>query len=183
MLKYLLSAAAVIAIAIPVVLIFALGGGSGLPDAPACPAPTPIPYPTPLPGSESGQAPFAAYQRSIITGVQHLLDLRDAFRKQYPTDTFFREQAFRSDYAAYADDSICAAQQLLAAHLPAGPITQGAQFDSTRLDSALNDFIGAMQSGRDAVASRNTTKYQDWYQGIAGKMQAIRDALASPSGS
>ncbi len=182
MLRYVLSAAAVIAIAIPVVLIFALGGGSGLPSPAACPAPTPIAYPTASLDSDPGQQPFDVYRQSINTGVQHLIDLRDSFRKQYPTDTFFRENTFRSDYVTYADDSICSAQQLLQTQLPNGPATQGAQIDTSRLTNALNAFILSMQSGRDAVASRNTTKYHDWYNDIGNKVQAIRDAVASPGG-
>jgi hypothetical protein len=182
MLKYGLTAAAIVAVTIPVVLIFALGGGSGLPDPPECPAPTPIPYPTPLAGFETGQAPLAAYHRAVVEGVQHLTDLRDSFRKQYPTDTFFRENTFRSDYATYADDSTCTAQQLLQTQLPNVPATQGAQIDTSRLTNALNAFILSMQSGRDAVASRNVTKYHDWYNDINNKVQAIRDAVANPSG-
>jgi len=182
MLKYFLSLAAVVAIAIPVVLIFALGGGSGLPAPAACPAPTPIAYPTATFGSDSDQPAFDAYRQSINTGIQHVIDLRDSFRKQYPTDTFFRETTFRSDYVTYADDSICSAQQLLQTQLPNGPATQGAQIDTSRLTNALNAFILSMQSGRDAVASRNTTKYHDWYNDINNKVQAIRDAVANPTG-
>lgn len=182
MLKYVLSLAAVIAIAVPVVLIFALGGGSGLPAPAACPAPTPIAYPTASLGFDPGRTPLDMYRQSINAGVQHITDLRDSFRKQYPTDTFFRENTFRTDYVTYADASICAARQLLETQLPNLPDTQGGRIDTSRLTNALNAFVASMQSGRDAVASRNTTKYQDWYNDINNKVQAIRDAVANPTG-
>ena len=182
MLKYVLSVAAVIAIAIPVVLIFALGGGSGLPAAAPCPSPTPIVYPTVGFGVDPGQTSLNIYRQAINIGIQHITDLRDSFRKQYPTDTFFRENTFRTDYVTYADDSICSAQQLLQTQLPNVPVNGRASIDTSRLTNALNAFIASMQSGRDAVASRNTTKYQDWYNDINNKVQAIRDAVASPTG-
>ena len=182
MLKYLLSVAAIVAIAVPVVLIFALGGGSGLPAPATCPSPTPIPYPTTTDEGDDGRAAFIAYRQAINSGAQHLIDLRDGFRKQYPTDTFFRDTTFRTDYVSYADASVCTAQQLLQTQLPTGPATEGAQVDTSRLTKALNDFITSMQDGRAAVASRNVTKYHDWYNDINNKVQAIRDAVTNPTG-
>lgn len=182
MLKYLLSLAAVVGIAVPIVLVFALGGGNSLPAPPACPSPTPIPFPTPARNVDPGQAPFRAYQRSINAGVQRLTDLRDNFRKRYPTDTFFRHGSFRTDFATYADASICAAQQILAAKLPDGPTTSGISVNNAALTTALNDFIANMQDGRQAVANRNTTKYQAWYRVNDARLQAIRDALTNPNG-
>jgi hypothetical protein len=175
MMKYALSIVVVVAIAIPALVIFSCGG-DGLPSAPACPTPTPIAVASTAAETAPDDAAFAAYRVAIGAGIKQITDLREGFRKQYPTDTFFRDKAFRPDFAHYADNSICTAQQLLATKFPAPATTQGAQIDNTKLNNALEGFISTMQDGRDAVASRNVSEYHRWYAVIGGEVQAIKEA-------
>lgn len=179
--KYMLLAVAIVAVAIPVLIIFSCGG-SGLPTAPACPSPTPLSVASVPAGTLPGQDAFQAYSEAVSGGIKHLVDLRNAFRKQYPTDTFFRDSAFRPDFATYADDSTCTAQQLIATQPP--PVNgQVTPVDNPKLTTALNSFIAAMKDGRDAVASRNVTKYRQWYATIGDKLEAVNTAFINPSAS
>jgi len=181
MLKYVLSVVAVIAIAIPVVIIFSCGG-SGLPDPAPCPAPSPVAVASVPPGFDDRAAAAQAVQALFNRRIQSLTDLRDAFKKQYPTDTFFRDAAFRPDFATYADKSICTAQQML----ETTSVTVGGEsvgLAKPRLDTALQSFIDTMKDGRDAVASRNVSNYRSWYAAVGGRLQAIRDAFVNPSGT
>lgn len=179
--KPLVFAAGIVIVAIPIFFIFSCGG-SGLPAEAACPTPAALTTNGQFGDSATAdQRALAAYDQAIRAGILQLQNLRRSFSAQYPTDAFFRESSFRPDFARYADQSVCTAQQILATQPPAVD-GQATHIDNPTLHSALNTFIAAMHDGRNAIAHRNVTEYRKWYAGIQAKLDAINEAFTNPSG-
>ncbi len=160
------------AILAPALVFAACGGGvSTFPEEVECVQPSPLPTSRTTPGAVSPQAYFSRIQN----GVSALEKLRSDLRSKYPEDTFYRREAFRPDFAAYADETICTATALLALTPPDGRFEN---FEST-LDTALTALIDHTRAGREAVKSRNVSEYRDWFDGADAKIAAVRTALAA----
>ena len=108
------------------------------------------------------------------TAVDRLATLRETLRNTYPGDKFSRESQFRVDFAAYADSTVCGAQNLVGVRAPAANFEQ---FDKD-LDAALQGLIDHTQAGRTAVKARNVSDYRTWYQGVDLKLDAVKAAAA-----
>ncbi|MCC6959122.1 MAG: hypothetical protein IT301_04685 [Dehalococcoidia bacterium] len=150
-------------------LVSACGGNaSSFPAEAECPAPAPLPTVRTAPGSVSTRA----YLTRLRTSSESLVKLRDTLRASYPDDTFYRRDAFRPDFARYADETLCTAQAMLDLAAP------DARFEryETNLDAALAELITHTRAGRDAVRQRNTSEYRDWYKDVDAKTRAVREA-------
>ncbi len=155
-----------------------LGAGCGTPDAnfPAetvCPSPQAVPTSRATPGAMSPQA-FVARVRG---GAAELERLREGFAESYPGETFYRREAFRPDFAAYADATICLARELLALTAP----TPRLEVWKGNVDAALRALVEHTVAGREAVRSRNVTEYRAWHRGVEERLGAVMAAAeASP---
>ena len=119
----------------------------------------------------TGDQPYFA---TVRTAVDRLAMLRETLRNTYPGDKFSRESQFRVDFAAYADSTVCGAQNLVGVRAPAANFEQ---FDRD-LDAALQGLIDHTQAGRTAVKARNVSDYRTWYQGVDLKLDAVKAAAA-----
>ncbi|MEO6397807.1 MAG: hypothetical protein ABIP13_05020, partial [Tepidiformaceae bacterium] len=100
--------------------------------------------------------------------------LRETLRSAYPGDRFSRISQFRVDFATYADNTTCSAQNLMDLRPPSANVEA---FDAD-LDGALEALIEHSRAGRQAVQARNVTDYRAWYQGVDEKIAAVRTAAA-----
>lgn len=145
----------------------ACGGGTTFPEPPVCATAAPA-------TSASPRQAINQYLNAVRAGADRLSSLREALRSSYPGDRFPGESQFRVDFAAYADATICGAQNAMNARPPAATLEQ---FDIA-LDAALQDLIEHTQRGRRAVKARNVTDYRAWYQGVDEKIAAVKRAAA-----
>ena len=143
------------------------GSAAAFPEPAECSAPV-IP---PVTGTRQATS---QYFTTVRTVVARLATLRETLRNSYPGDKFSRDSQFRVDFAAYADSTVCGAQNLQALPAPAANLEA---FDAA-LDGALQDLIDHTQAGRTAVKARNVTDYRDWYQGADLKIDAVKTASA-----
>lgn len=124
-----------------------------------------------------GARPEQAFVAVVRTGALQLLEERERLREVYPTDTFFRREGFRPDFAAYADRTICLARELRAMGAPNERLASW----KANVDLALDALIGHTVAGREAVRSRNVSEYRVWYRGVDGRLDAVMAAVnASP---
>ena len=148
-------------------LVAACGGGAAFPEpTPCAQAPSAV--------AGSGRQAINQYFASVRTAVDRLAMLRETLRNTYPGDKFSRESQFRVDFAAYADSTVCGAQNLVGVRAPAANFEQ---FDRD-LDAALQGLIDHTQAGRTAVKARNVSDYRTWYQGVDLKLDAVKAAAA-----
>jgi len=161
-----MSRAGALAIIVAAIIFPACGSpGSAIPAEVVCGTPAPVPTSRSAPGAVSTRA----YWSRLQDGSSRLYQLREDLRKKYPEDTFYRRGAFRPDFAAYVDASICLARELLAiARLPA----QDDVF-TANLIGALDAFIAHSEAGREAIRTRNVSAYRDWYAGVDGHLAAV----------
>jgi len=138
------------------------------PDEIECVQPAPVATSQRAPGSVSPQA-YTARMRSSSDTIERL---RSGLRAKYAEDTFYRREAFRPDFAAYADETICTAQGMLDLTAP------DARFEKYEadLDAALTALIDHTRAGREAVRARNVSDYRDWFKGADAKIAAVRTA-------
>lgn len=138
------------------------------PDEVECVQPAPVATSQRTPGAVSPQA-YTGRMRSSAETIERL---RSGLRAKYPEDTFYRREAFRPDFAAYADDTICTAQGMLDLTAP------DARFEKYEadLDAALTELIEHTRAGREAVRARNVSDYRDWFKGVDAKIGAVRTA-------
>ncbi|GIW13708.1 MAG: hypothetical protein KatS3mg062_1147 [Tepidiforma sp.] len=150
----------------------------GTPDAnfPAetvCPSPQALPTSRAAPGTVSQQA----FVGRIRAGVRELAQAREELRGSYPDDTFYRRDAFRPDFAAYADRTLCLARELRALAAP----TERLAAWKANVDTALDALIAHTAAGREAVRTRNVSEYREWYREADAKIDAAEAAAnASP---
>jgi hypothetical protein len=151
-------------------LPFAAGcsGGSSYPEPAPCPTATAVP-PTPTRGGPPGGSTVARYLNAIQNGVNRISQLREVQRNAHPDDSFSRKPEFRTQFAAYADDTICTAEGLQALK---PPDTRFAEFDG-KLDEVLQALIDHMLTGRAAVGKRNVSDYHAWYKDVDAKIEAV----------
>lgn len=148
-------------------MLAACGGGAAFPEpTPCAQAPSAV--------AGSGRQAINQYFASVRTAVDRLAMLRETLRNTYPGDKFSRESQFRVDFAAYADSTVCGAQNLVGVRAPAANFEQ---FDRD-LDAALQGLIDHTQAGRTAVKARNVSDYRTWYQGVDLKLDAVKAAAA-----
>ena len=153
-------------------LMAACGSSSGgaFPEEVECALPAPIPT-SPRSGAVSGQA-YTARARTTASTVEQL---RTALRAKYSEDTFYRREAFRPDFASYADQTICAAEGFLQFSAPS---PEYEKYDAD-LDRALTELVEHTRFGREAVRSRNVSEYRDWFRQVDAKISAVRTAAGA----
>lgn len=151
--------------------LVAAGCGGGAADA--FPAETECAQPSALPTSRTtpGVASAQAVTGRIRGSAQGLAKLRADLRAKYPEDTFYRRDAFRPDFVAYADATICTAQSLLDVRTSADRAEA-----KSNLDSALTALITHTREGREAVDKRNVSDYRRWFRGADEKIAAVQTA-------
>ncbi|WP_322796862.1 hypothetical protein [Tepidiforma sp.] len=152
-----------------------LAAGCGTPDAnfpepAACPSPAAVPTSRATPGTASVPAMLAR----IRNGAAELAALRERLRESYPSDTFSRRDAFRPDFARYADATLCLARELRGLTPP--PRLEAWK---ARVDAALDALIAHTEGGREAVRTRNVSEYRDWYRGVDARIDAVEEAAAA----
>jgi hypothetical protein len=152
-------------------LTLAMGCGGGTLAEPA-PCVTPAPLPTGTPGLPQARQ----YLSTVRSGIDRIKKLRTDQRSLYPERTFSRSSEFRTQFAAYADASVCAAAALRDLK---PPTTALQPFDDT-LDAALNQFIDHMKFGREAVRKRNVTEYREWFDGVDAKIDTFPPVPSTP---
>ena len=161
---------AALALALLAGLLAACGssGGGDFPAEIECAQPAPVATSQRSPGSASP----GAYTSRMRSASDSLDRLRSTLRGKYAEDTFYRREAFRPDFAAYADQTICTARGMLEISAP------DARFEKyeSDLDSALTDLIQHTEEGREAVRARNVSDYRDWFKGADAKIAAVRTA-------
>lgn len=138
---------------------------SVVPEEPACATPAPLPTSRTTPGTVSVQAYFSR----IRNGAGALYSAREELRAKYVDDTFYRREAFRPDFIAYADETICMARGLQEI---AAPTASLAEFDQ-KFDAALASLIEHTVAGREAVRMRNVSDYREWFAGVDEKLAAV----------
>ena len=148
-------------------MLAACGGGAAFPEPAPCAQP-----PSAVAGS--GRQAINQYFATVRTAVDRLATLRETLRNTYPGDKFSRESQFRVDFAAYADSTVCGAQNLVGVRAPAANFEQF----NRDLDAALQGLIDHTQAGRTAVKARNVSDYRTWYQGVDLKLDAVKAAAA-----
>ncbi|WP_322819436.1 hypothetical protein [Tepidiforma sp.] len=124
-----------------------------------------------------GARPEQAFVAVVRTGALQIVEERERLREVYPTDTFFRREGFRPDFAAYADRTICLARELRAMGAPNERLASW----KANVDAALDALIGHTEAGREAVRTRNVSEYRAWYRGVDARLEAVTAAAnASP---
>lgn len=142
--------------------------GSTFPEETECGPPEPLPTSSRTPGTVSMQVYVARARMTATTIAQ----LRADLRAKYPDNTFYRRDAFRPDFLAYADQTICAAEEFL----QLGPTPPAlAQYDAN-LDRALTDLVEHTRFGREAVRRRNVSEYRDWFKDADNRVSAVQMA-------
>ncbi|MEP6870509.1 MAG: hypothetical protein ABI939_01530 [Anaerolineaceae bacterium] len=152
-------------------MLTACGSGTAFPE----PAPCATPIPT---ASVTARQALNQYVSGVRTAVERLATLRETLRNEYPGEKFSRDSRFRVDFAAYADSTVCGAQNLKNVRAPSPNLEP---FD-TNLEAALQALIEHTQTGRAAVKARNVTDYRAWFDGVDAKIDAVKTA-ASQSGA
>ena len=146
----------------PFALASGCGGGS-LADAAPCVTPTA------LPSGTTGAAQARQYLSTVSSGIDRIKKLRTDERALYPDRSFSRNSDFRTQFAAYADASVCGATALR----DLKPPTTVFQSYDDGLDASLAQFIDHMKFGREAVRKRNVSEYRQWFEGVDTKLEAI----------
>lgn len=153
-------------------IVASCGGGSGsFPEEAECPAPAPIATSRAQPGTTSPQA----YTARMRSSSDALAKLRADLRGKYPEDTFYRRDAFRPDFASYADQTVCTAQAMIDV---TAPDTRFREYEST-LDATLEALIEHTRAGREAVRARNVSDYRKWFKDTDAKIAAVHDAAVA----
>lgn len=148
------------------VLLAACGtADANFPAETVCPSPAAVPTSRASPGTPSQQA-FVAMVRA---GARTLQQERERLREAYPTDTFYRRESFRPDFAAYADRTICVARELRAMAAPGTRLVGW----KANVDSALDALIAHTEEGREAVRTRNVSEYRAWYREVDARIDAV----------
>ena len=146
---------------------------ANFPAETVCPSPQAVPTSRATPGAVSPQA----FVGRVRAGAAELRRAREELREVYPNDTFYRREAFRPDFAAYADRTLCLAQELRALQAP----TERLAAWKARVDGALDELIAHTAAGREAVRRRNVSAYREWYREADAKIEAVEAAaMASP---
>jgi hypothetical protein len=138
-------------------------GGGTLAEAAPCTTPTALP-----PGT-AGVSQTRQYLATVRAAVDRIKKLRTDERALYPDQTFSRNSDFRTQFAAFADASVCTA----AALRDMKPPSVGLQSFDDGLDAALAPFIDHMKFGREAVRKRNVSEYHEWFDGVDAKIEAF----------
>jgi hypothetical protein len=158
--------------------LLAIGCGSGSMPGPAvCHKPAPpatVRANSDLPPSFTRDQPYLS---TVSSNVARLQQLRQRHLSQYPTRTFSRAPEFRTDFAEYADDSICTAKNLRDLE-PSPTSSRIAAYDNT-LDAKLDAFVTHMQFGREAVRKRNVSEYREWFDAMDAKLNDVVMAAAT----
>jgi hypothetical protein len=152
----------------------ACGNSDSFPDPPPCATP-PV-----ISGSASNrgaQQVYAQFVNTLRAYADHIRSALAVERSHYPERSFSRDDNFRPTFAAYADDTICTANQLIAVKPP----FQGLDQFETALKAAATALIDHVQAGREAVRSRNVTDFRTWYDGVQAKTDALIDAADAPN--
>lgn len=128
-------------------------GSPSLPEASECPE---------LRAFESSVDQDKAYQISVSRQLEEILSLDTAFRERW-TERRIRElESFRTEFATYAQLTICHTQFMLDLEVPA----ETASDFAAKAEGFGTRMLAAMDEGRDAVASRNSSAYRDWVRTI-----------------
>ena len=138
------------------------------PDEIECVQPAPVATSQQAPGTVSP----AAYLARMRSGSETMERLRSGLRAKYAEDTFYRRDAFRPDFAAYADNTICTAQGMFDL---AAPDARYEKYEAD-LDAALTALIEHTRAGREAVRARNVSEYRDWFKGADARIAAVKTA-------
>jgi len=150
-------------------ILASCGAGPTFPTLGPCPSPTAEPTRSPL----RGQPGESDYRQALFVGIDQITKLTADFKSRWPGNGFSRDSSFRTDFATYADRSICVAQGMLAQVPPAGA-------DSSFVEafgSAVRDFVNAEGLARDGVKSRNVTVYRDWTANVDDLIDTIRETF------
>lgn len=152
-----------------------LAAGCGTPDAnfpepAACSSPAAVPTSRAAPGT----AAVSAFLARVRAGADELAAQRERLRELYPTDTFSRRDAFRPDFARYADATLCLARELRGL-VPPGRLEAW----KARVDAALDALIAHTEAGREAVRTRNVSEYRAWYRDVDARIAAVEEAAAA----
>jgi hypothetical protein len=161
---------------VAVLATFASACGSG---ASTLAEPAACPTPTVSASVESGQGGGqrlrpSRYLTAVQASVVQLTVLYETQRSAWPDRTFSRDAQFRTDFAVYADESVCAAQALIALQAPDSLAAR-----KQAIDAALTAYVTHVQAGREAVRKRNVSEFREWFDGVQQKLQAVKDVASS----
>jgi len=158
------------ALALSVAGVACGSGGDGFPEAmdPAtCPRPAPSRVADPL----------QAYRGVVYRETQRIEDLTREFRLRYPNGTFYRRPEFRTDFADYANETICIAAGITKLDPPATDYLP----EDANLEAMVRQLIEHTLAGREAVRTRNVSQYRAWNDGIEQKLDQVRAAATMPT--
>ena len=151
-------------------LAIACGGGSNLPEAPPCVAPTPFAM------SAGGTNPEFRYAIAVRDGVSQLESLTASFRLNWPDRRFSSRAEFRTEFVAYAGESTCIANDLLAL-TPAGT-SRFSDFEA-RFEPLMQNYLDVMAEGTKAVRTRNVSDYRQFHRRLDDVHAELADAVFS----
>lgn len=149
--------ASVVAAGPLLVSTFACGSAS-FPESPPCVKPSP----TATPRGTSDRSNDALYRRHTMDGLARVEAANLTFRTTWPNDAPSNRQPFREAFVIYAAGMECMAGDLKALE------PKGADYSeyNAAYDAAMDEVVEITGFGRDAVRSRNTSKYRDWIKKV-----------------
>ena len=141
------------------VLVATVGCGSAsFPESPPCVTPSP----TATPRGSSAASNDALFRRHTMDGLARIEAANLTFRTNWPNDAPSNRQPFREAFVAYAAGMECMAGDLKTLQ-PKG--ANYAEYNAA-YDAAMEEVVEIAVFGRDAVRSRNTSKYRDWIKKV-----------------
>ncbi len=152
------SAAVLLTTAVLAPVVAACGGGSNFPDPPECVEPTPTPE-----RRDERSNPGLAYLVVLDNGIKELRELTDEFELRWPGQRFSSRREFREEFVVYAGRSACLAEALM--ELEPGDPERLTEFDGM-VDAALEQYLGVLERGREAVRKRNVSKYREFHRDL-----------------
>lgn len=159
----------VAAAALSVPLAAGCGGDGAFPEAEPCTAPTATPTRSATPPRGD---PDRRYRELVRTGLVRVESMTTDFRLTWPYERPSSRQDFRQAFVVYARDLTCLAADLRALE----PSTAQLEAFDTRFDEAMTKTIEVTEFGREAVRTRNTSKFKDWIKEVEA-LPALYDTL------
>jgi hypothetical protein len=152
------------------------GGGAALGQPPPCVSPTPTPG---FRGTDTPNRQLTRLGNALTAADQQIDRYLADFRARWPENRNYRSAEFREDFVVFAGQAACAATAMQALTPPASA-PQAALTRETALDAALDKYLAALAEGRDALETRNTSKYRDWAKQMDAVSLEIDQALNPP---
>ncbi len=154
----------------------ACGGGASLADPPPCATPTPSPSPR---GADTPNRQLTRLGNALAAADLQLDSSLANFRVRWPENRNYRSAEFREDFVLFTGEAACVATAM-AALTPPASAPESVLTRDTAVDAAVGSYLAALEEGREAVETRNTSSYRDWAKRMDAVSLEIDQALNPP---